>query len=245
MNAPLPAFQQFQMDFGRRCRDPRAPRPAGVPARNMAIYEELLFNNISDFLDACFPVCRQMIGETRWRRLNRAFFRDWRGATPLFRHIPREFTQFLETVKYPLPAWLCDLAHYEWAELAVDTCDAVVAAHHADGDLMSGRLLLNPTLMNLAYAWPVHRIGAGRRPRPMPTHLLVFRDASDSVRFAEINEVTARLIDLIANHDASGAAAVERLARELPEETAAAVRIHGAAILDDLRRQGAILGVRI
>jgi uncharacterized protein len=245
MNAPLPAFQQFQMDFGRHCRDPRAARPAGVPVRNMAIYEELLFNNITGFLDACFPVCREMIGDTRWRRLNRAFFRDWRGATPIFREIPRDFLRFLELAKQPLPAWFRELAHYEWVELAVDTSAAVPPAHKALGDLMSGQPLLNPTLMNLAYLWPVHRIGPGQRPRkPVPTHLLVFRDTTDVVRFTEFNAMTARLIDLIATHEDTGAATIERLALELPQTSAVAVRLHGAVILDDLRRQGAILGVR-
>ena len=45
-------FQDFQRAFGRHVRDPRLfPRPAGVPARRMAVYNELLFNNICGFLD--------------------------------------------------------------------------------------------------------------------------------------------------------------------------------------------------
>ena len=52
-------FQAFQQAFARHLRDPRhAPRPAGVPARRMAVYTELLFNNICSFVDTCFPVCR-------------------------------------------------------------------------------------------------------------------------------------------------------------------------------------------
>lgn len=245
MNAPPPAFQQFQIAFGRRCRDPRAARPAGVPARRMAVYEELLFNNITGFLDACFPVCHKLLGDTRWRRLNRAFFRDWRSHTPWFREIPQEFLRFLETARQPLPAWFRELAHYEWVELAVDTNNAATAPHDPDGDLMRGRPLINPTLMNLAYDWPVHRIGSDWRPRrPMPTRLLVFRDAADSVRFAEINPATARLIDLITAHECCGGDAIEQLAAELDEKSAMAVRHHGPAILDDLRRQGALLGAR-
>ena len=41
------AFQQFQHDLARHLRDPHhTRRPAGVPARRMAVYNELLFNNI-------------------------------------------------------------------------------------------------------------------------------------------------------------------------------------------------------
>lgn len=245
MNAPLPAFQQFQMAFGRRCRDRRAARPAGVPARRMAVYEELLFSNITGFLDACFPVCRNAISDAHWRRLNRAFFRDWRSGTPLFREIPREFLRFLDASRQPLPAWFRELAHYEWVELAVDTSAATPQPHDPDGDLMQGRPLINPTLMNLAYDWPVHRIGPAYRPRrPMPTRLLVFRDDTDSVRFVEINAATARLVRLIVEVDCTGAEALERLAVELDPKSAMAVRLHGPAILDDLRRQGAMMGVR-
>lgn len=244
MNAPLPAFQQFQMEFGRRCRDPRAARPTGVPARNMRIYEELLFNNITGFVDACFPVCRAMTGERRWRHLARAFFRDWRATTPVFREIPREFVSFLEQSPRRLPAWLRELAHYEWVELATDTHEAVVPAHDAAADLRHGQPLVNPTLMNLRYAWPVHQIAPGRRPRRRATHLLVFRDAEDQVRFVEINALTARLIDLLGVQGASAAASVERLADELPPEAAVAVRAHAPAILAELHRQGALVGVR-
>jgi hypothetical protein len=245
MNTPLPAFQQFQMAFGRRCRDPRAARPAGVPARRMAVYEELLFNNITGFLDACFPVCRKLLGDTRWRRLNRAFFRDWRTRTPWFREIPQEFLRFLEVARRPLPAWFRELAHYEWVELAVDTSDAAIAGHDPNGDLMRGRPLINPTLANLAYDWPVHRIGPDWRPRrPAPTRLLVFRDQADVVRFVETNAATARLIALIVEAEHTGLEALERLAGELEPKSAVAARLHGPAILDDLRRQGAILGAR-
>jgi uncharacterized protein len=233
------------MAFGRRCRDPRAARPAGVPPRRMAVYEELLFNNITGFLDACFPVGRKLLGDTRWRRLNRAFFRDWRSHTPIFREIPQEFLRFLESTRQPLPAWFRELAHYEWVELAVDTSAAVQPPHDPAGDLMHGRPLVNPTLMNLAYDWPVHRIGPDSRPRqPAPTNLLVFRDEADVVRFVETNAATARLLALLREHGGTGEEACEQLAGELDQKSAMAVRLHGPAILDDLRRQGAILGAR-
>ena len=94
--APVADFQAFQAAFAARLRDPRAaPRPAGVPARRMRVYQEMLFNNICGFLDRCFPVARQLLGEPRWRRLQRRFYRDWPLHTPWFHEIPREFVGFL------------------------------------------------------------------------------------------------------------------------------------------------------
>ncbi len=248
MNAIHPSFQQFQMAFGRHIRDPRRfARPEGVPVRRMAVYNELLFNNITGFLDACFPVCRATLGETRWRRLNRAFFREWRSHTPWFREIPREFIRYLQEgeVAQPLPAWFVEMAHYEWAELAVDVMDAARPAAEPAGDLLAGQPVLNPVLMNLAYQWPVNRIGPDYRPRkPAPVCLLVYRDDADKVRFVEINPVTSRLVTLLGEEALTGRQACLRVAAELQHPDPEQVVAHGRGLLEELRDCGALLGVR-
>lgn len=243
------AFQQFQIDFGRHIRDPRHHAlPAGVPARRMAIYNELLHNNLEGFLLACFPITRQLIGERRWPRLVRAFFCEARCQTPWFREIPREFLRWLmeaETLPDALPPWLTELAHYEWVELALDVMDAVVPAHNPQGDLLDGEPLLAPALMNLAYAWPVQRIGPDYRPRkPAQTHLLVYRDLSDEIQFVELNPVSARLVALLAEGRRTGRAACLAIAAELAHPQPEAVVAHGAQVLSDLHAGGAILGTR-
>lgn len=243
-----PDFQSFQRAFARHVRDPRhAPRPAGVPARQMAIYTELLFNNICGFLDSCFPVCRKTLGETRWRRLNRCFFRDWPSHTPWFREIPREFLHYLNTAEIgqPLPPWFNAMAHYEWAELAVDTMDCPRPACDPGGNLLIGRPVLNPTLMNLAYDWPVHKIGPNYRPRkPQATHLLVFRDHADEVQFVVSNPATAQLLGLLGHEKLTGRAACLRIGEALQHPQPEALVGHGKAILEQLRQQGIFLGVQ-
>ncbi|WP_374276997.1 DUF2063 domain-containing protein [Azonexus sp.] len=213
------AFQDFQRAFARHLRDPqRVARPDGVPARRAAVYGELVFNNLCGFLDACFPVGRAVLGDTRWRRLNRAFLRDWPLRTPWFREIPREFVAYLGAPgkRPPLPRWFAELAHYEWAELAVDVMDVPESAGVAVADPLAARLAVNPALMNLAFAWPVHRIGPDWRPRrPDPVRLAVYRDAAGDIRFCELSPASARLIELIAAGTSSGRDAVARLAAEL------------------------------
>ncbi len=236
------AFQEFQRDFGRHLRDPRAAAvPAGVPARRMAIYSELLFNNLTGFLDACFPVTRSVLGERHWRRLNRTFFREVRCHTPYFREIPREFLEWLPADAGPV--WLKELAHYEWVELALDVMATDTPSHDLRGDLLAGVPVLAPALMNLAYAWPVQRIGRDYRPRkPKPVHLLVFRDAADAVQFVELNPVSARLATLLQEGGRSGRAACLAIAAELGHPQAETVVAHGATVLAELRAVGAILG---
>lgn len=239
-------FQQFQREFARHLRDPHhSPRPLGVPARRTAVYSELLFNNICGFVDTCFPVSRKTLGEKRWRRLTRTFYRDWPLHTPWFREIPHEFVRYLAEggIRQPLPAWLAELAHYEWAELAVDVMETTTPEHDPAGDLLANPVALNPAQLTMAYAWPVHRIGPDYRPRQaQATQLVVYRNADDQVQFSQINAVTGRLLTLLATEPTTGEAAIRQIANELQHPAPEQLLAHGAALLDDLRRQGIILG---
>jgi hypothetical protein len=243
------AFQQFQFEFGRHVRDPRAnPRPPGVSARRADIYSELLYNNLEGFLLACFPISHQLLGKRRWPKLVRAFLRDARCHTPYFREIPREFLRWLTQTEVPpvkLPPWLRELAHYEWVELALDVMETQSPACDPNGDLLAGVPVLAPALMNLAYAWPVQCIGPDYRPRvPRATQLLVYRDAADAVQFIELNPVSARLVALLQEGQSAGRAACEAIAAELAHPQPEAVVAHGARLLEGLRAAGAILGAK-
>ncbi len=202
-------FQKYQRAFTAHIRDPaHVTRPKGVPARRMKVYSGLLYNNMEGFLLSCFPVCRSILGKRRWDRLVRAFFRDHVCRTPLFRRIPEEFLQYLQTTPPVLaeyPAFLPELAHYEWIELELDTSDrdAHLPPFDPSGDLMAGRPVLNPVLHVLAYRWPVHRLSPRFKPSESPpeaTFTLAFRDADLQVRFLLINAASARLLNLLQEH---------------------------------------------
>jgi hypothetical protein len=249
--AEAPAFQRYQYAFAAHIRDPRAnPRPPGVPARRMRVYNELLYNNLEGFLLACFPVTRRLLGSRRWRQMVRRFFAEHRCRTPFFRQISEEFVQWLSAAAPGPedPPLLAHLAHYEWAELAIEVSPAEPPLERvqADGDLLAGRPALNPVSMQLTYPYPVHRIGPRfrlRQPDPHPTHILVFRDLTDAVRFIVLNPVTARLLALLQGETLSGAQALERIAAELRHPDPSVVLAGGSQILQDLRGQEAILGV--
>ena len=72
---------------------------------------------------------------------------------------------------------------------------------------------------NLSYRFPVHQISPEfqpREPAEEPTHLVVYRDRDERVRFLEINAVTQRLIQLLKeNSEWRGLDAVSQIAREL------------------------------
>src|SRR3546814_1583276 len=84
--------------------------------------------------------------------------------------------------------WLRELAHYEWAELALQISEATREdiVHDARGDLLAGCPLPSPLAWPLAYAWPVHRIGPDHQPLQQPaepTLLLLRRESDGKVSF--------------------------------------------------------------
>ena len=249
MNKPaaLPEFQRYQLAFTAHLRDPEVnPRPPGVEARRMKVYNELLFNNIEGFLLACFPVLRRVLGTRKWAKLVRAFFSTHRSHTPYFRQIPDEFIQFLQSEWTPpegYPPFLLALAHYEWIELVLSVSNrGSDRAIDAAGNLIEGVPLLNPVLATLHYDWPVHRIAPRRKVKPAETWLLVFRDADDRVQFSEINAFTARLLTLLEAGTLNGRAALLQIAEESRHPDPSLILQAGGDLLNDLRARGAILG---
>ena len=247
----LPAFQAFQYEFTRHIRDPKThPRPAGVSAQRMQVYNRLLYNNLESFLLACFPVLRQTLGPRKWGKLVRDFFTEHRCHTPFFRQIPDEFVQYVQSERGSRendPPFMWELVHYEWIELVLSVSNKETALAHIDpdGDLARGQPALNPILALLQYQYPVQRIGPKFKPKmpsPQPTYLLVFRDPAFSVEFIELNPVSARLVDLLQKSKLSGEKLLKKIAKELNHPDPRVVTDGGMETLRSLQTAGAILG---
>ncbi|HYD33450.1 MAG TPA: putative DNA-binding domain-containing protein [Methylophilaceae bacterium] len=245
----LPLFQQYQLQFAGHIRNPvENKKPDRVSADRMRVYTEIVFNNLESSVSACFPICKNIVGARNWERLVREFFAQHQCSSPLFRKIPEEFLEFLQTVEY-VPAFLYSLAHYEWIELAVSVDDSQVDLARLDtqGDLLDGLPFFAPSLKLLSYAYPVHLISPNNQPTEPSSqvvHLLVFRNAEDNVRFIETNPITAALLQRLQNGEESCRMALAQMAEELQHPDPESVLRFGIDILGDLRQQGAILGVR-
>lgn len=253
--ADLPAFQQAQYAFAAHIRDPQAqPRPADVAERRMAVYRDLLYNNVEGFIAGAFPVLRAISPDEVWQRRVRSFFAEHRCHSPYFAEIAREFLDWLEAERGPHPddpPFIRELAHYEWVELALQISDAdqEPLAVDRNGDVWTAHPLISPLAWHLAYSYPVHRIGPDHlpeQPSQQPSYLVVYRDRRDRVHFLEINAVTYRLLELLQeNPDWTGEQAVRRIAEELQHPQPDAVMQHGRALLHDLRERNILIGTRI
>jgi hypothetical protein len=252
MPLELPAFQQHQLALTARVRDPsQAPLPDGVPERRMQVYSELMYNGMASHLASNFPVLRHITPDLPWQQLVRDFLQQHACRTGLFTRIGLEFIHYLEQERAAQPddwPFMLELAHYEYAELAVAISDEqVTTGYDPNGDLLTGCPVVAPTAWNLTYCYPVHRISLDylpTEPPAQPTHLVVYRDRLDQVHFLEINAVTQHLIaTLQSDSQLTGQNLLEKMAQTLRPHDPQPVFQAGATLLADLRERNILLGV--
>lgn len=253
MVADPPDFQKKQYEFAAHIRDPvNNPAPAGIEDRRMAIYRELFYNNLLKLLSGTFPVLRKLHTRARWRALIRQFMIAHRAQTPYFLEIPKEFLDFLANDYEPddedFP-FLCELAHYEWAELALSVSEDSNedVSVDPDGDLLAGVPVKSRLAWKLAYNFPVHRISSDFKPASpgdQPTFIVIYRKSDDTLGFLELNPVSARLLDLIESNDGTaGRDLILSLADEIAYPDPESLVAHGASAMQEMRSAEILLGV--
>jgi uncharacterized protein len=208
MQAPDQLRRQ-QFALSKHIRDPenQAP-PPNIEDRRLAIYRDLFYNNIEGLLAGNFPVIHEILDDETWHNLIHTFYREHLCKTHLFPEVPREFIRFLETrndKSQQDPAWLLELAHYEWVELALDLAENenTVENHSVNHEhILDTAFCLSPLAWPLGYQWPVHCLSPGYLPEVVPdspTFLLVRRDQEYKVHFEEISALIFRLLQLISD----------------------------------------------
>lgn len=247
-------FKEVQYAFTAHLRDPENnPAPDGIENRRMEIYRDLFYNNIEGFLARGFPVIRSIYNDEDWHRMVRDFFSRHQSQSPYFLEISQEYLAYLQNEREPQnedPAGLLELAHYEWAELALNVLDETINLDGIDvnGDLLTGHPVLSPVAWPLSYQFPVHKMGPDYLPEQAPeqaTYLVVYRNRNDKVKFMEINAVTARLLYLLVNDEnISGQQALEQIAQEMNHPKPDTVMDGGLTALQNLQSNGIIIGIR-
>jgi hypothetical protein len=246
-------FTKKQFEFAAHIRDPQNnPRPPEIEYRRMAIYRELFYNNVEDFMASSYPVLKEILGDDRWQELIVAYFAEHRAETPLFPQLPAEFLKYLNDVRRPQagdPPFMLELAHYEWMELAALQSNADIDWGHIDkqGDLLSGHPVISPLAWILGYQYPVHRIDTDFQPDEpdeQPTNIIVYRNMKDEVGFIEINPMTTALLNrLQQDEEITSEEVLQELASEMQHPDPAVVISGGLEILNNLKAHDIVLGV--
>lgn len=203
MNSNLLSFKQHQANFTTYIRDPKHfPMPQDVKSERMAMYAELIFNNVESFLSSNFPVLKKIFTAQQWLQLVRDFFSQHASKSPYFSEIPQEFLAYLQDERnnpndYP---FLLELAHYEWVEMALSIATDELVINSNIENLLDNRILLSPLAWLLGYQFPVQQISPNFLPTEapeQPTLLIVYRNQLDDVKFITINAITYTLLDKI------------------------------------------------
>lgn len=223
----MPAFSDVQKQLADHVRDPKVnPAPVNIEDRRLAIYRDLIFNNIEGFLCGGFPILRSIFSDELWHQLVRDFIRVHKSQSPFFLEISQEFLLYLQEERQHCkaskadPSFIVELAHYEWVELALDVATEVLPGIEDNTqDLLSDLPLVSPLAWCLSYQYPVHRLGPDYQPTAvpeLPTFIIVYRNRQSDVQFMQSNALTVRLLNLIASAQySSGQAALEALAEEM------------------------------
>lgn len=248
-------FQDKQYAFAAHIRDPlNTIAPAGIEDRRMAIYRSLFFNNLYNLLGTFFPVLRKISSDEQWRHLIREFMKVHRAKTPYFLQLPEEFVEFLQNEYQALDddyAFLTELAHYEYVELALRVSPNENDLTNVDpnGDLLKAVPAKSVLAWAFAYRYPVHRVSKDYLPAEateQPSYLALYRGSDDKVRFLELNSVTAALLDAIENNqtELNGESLLRELAVRIHYPDVDALISHGADALLEMRQLEILIGTR-
>lgn len=251
----MPPFEELQLALARHLRDPvTVPAPEGLEDRRVGIYRELLFNNVSGLLSGNFPVIKRLLTGDEWTALVRRFYSQHAAHTPLFHELGSEFVRFLGDHPEHWAAqrpFLHELAHYEWAELALDLdggdIDAVAIASR-DGDPIESIPVPAPCAWLLGYRYPVHLVRREFQPTEppaQPTWLLIYRNRADKVQFQALEPLAARLLALVQeDRGRSGRELVQQLAAESGHPDPTALVDPARALLRGWLERDVVAGLR-
>lgn len=248
-------FRLVQHEFTAWLRHPEsAAVPAGIEARRLAIYRELLFNNVTSFVEITYPVAQALLPEALWSRLTSGFFADHACISPLFTDISLHFREYVASLDWPELAdhpWLTELLHFEWMELVADIDDYPLtpAAERIGGELLDAAnplLALAGPAWPLAYQWPVQRWNGGTDVASLvaePACLLAFRrhDAELSLAVLTVSPAAAFLIEQLQQHDAP--LALDALAATLCQASPGLAADAACAMIRDILRDLASHGL--
>jgi hypothetical protein len=252
----MPSLQQSQSEFAQAIKDPSTLNVKNDDhLRRMKIYQSLFFSNINGFVSSALPVFKSIIiaqhGENQWEQVIRQFFIEHQCRSPYFNDISKEFVEYLATspaLGFELPAFSCELAHYEWLELEVATRKSSVGiSSYSPGEDIT-EVKISPFATLASYSYAVHLIGPDHLPdRPMdvPQYYVVYRDEEYQVQFVHLTAMTAMLVHTVevAEKGISLAVLADQLIEQVPSIPQPTLKAGMEQIVADLLQKGILMPV--
>lgn len=240
----LRPFQAHQRAFTQWIRHPdETALPCDISAKRMNTYRDLIFNNISSFIEHTYPVTQALLPSEIWQNLIDEFFQYGQCDSPYYYDISMHFKDFLDqnifnhessethTLLHPFKdihneyPWLRELLQYEWMQLYVEMAEI---EWHPDRN----ELQLKTTCWVLAYQYPVQTWSVDTMKQDLhaqPTCLLVYRDENFLTQVYPIHPLWALIIDTLQTH-----ASIQR--SELEQQLQQATQLPTAQITEMLNQ---------
>ena len=230
----------------------RNPTTKTAPCHGkVAVYQDLVFNNINGLLTANFPVIHSLLVGQAWLDLVRAFIIHHVAKTPYFSKIAGEFVRFLmDNPVYSHPAFLTELADYEYRETLIFTAKIQEADKRKPTMVTSAsRIALASTTELHQYSYPVHKISTDfipKQPSDHPHFLVLCRDETLQVRFTVCNALSFSLLQQLQRHAGLSVGEVtqhffQSINAQAPHLTADHLLKHALAFLHTLNTLGALI----
>ncbi len=239
MSAELFALQQQLADAVRK----RHTQPVeGMPAERVAVYQDLVFNNVRGFIRSAFPVLRSIVGDTQWDHCIAAFFAHSQLDSPYFIDIPRAFYDYLahhiagHVTRHVTnqitndasqwPDFALELAYYEWLELDLyrragglppEPTPPQALSDHPDALWQLGQ-----SVELVACRYPVHQLSPEYQPLTAPvepTFLALYRTSQGKVQFMQLTAVSMAVLQLLQTTPQSISGLCQQLSPLVPNLT--------------------------
>jgi hypothetical protein len=239
-------FQRIQRQFANAIRDPAQLPLHGVAPERMAVYQELFFNNVLNFVSSAFPVLTTLYEQAQWQRKVRLFFQHSHLPSPYFLDIAETFLSWLpqQPMHTADPPFLLELAHYEWIELYLATAHRQLDLPLLQQIQSSQPLAVDELALVLSYQFPVSQISAEFRPEQPAAEaslLLVYRDQAQDIKFMALSQLSATVLQLLINTPGQSLSELTTgLQTFAPQLTKVVIDEGALQLLQDLAKKGVI-----
>ena len=202
--------QNHLQKLAQAVRNPNLPHD--FPADRIAIYAQLVRNNLFHFLDKCFTETPKYLQNNQWLELKEQFIQQGAAHSPFFQDIPQQFYDFLRK-NNQLPDYLFHLMDLELAQLAAETA--------ADGDYSQNAdaYTLAPSVQIREY--PIEYANFFENSTVAPVgNMVIWRNAHAQVMTKNTSAVEWILLNLVAEQPMNLAQILAELAALMPADLA-------------------------
>ena len=194
--------RRYQSALAGYCRSGQLEPIPGIHNEHISHYRRLVYNVVDDMLQNAYPLTHALLGAIEWKNLVNEFFTHHPCQSPQVWYMPKEFYQYLVTVKHPLLEkypFLEELLCFEWAEVELFMMEDRREKPAATYSLETDKLVINPEHQLFSFQYPVHLKPAhGITTADKGNYFLAaHRNTAGTVIFTDLSPALAIILSLL------------------------------------------------